>query len=95
MKKTVLKWVLSSTVLFAAGGAMACGGAASGKHIGEVTAMNSEGKTFTIRDMESRKAITFQANPEIITAVQENKGTVMVNYEENDEGALVAVGVTF
>lgn len=95
MNKLFLGAVLGSGLFLAVGSAFACGGAASGKHIGNVTAMDSGSKTFTIQDMESRRAITFNANAEIMAAVQDAKGTVMVNYEENDEGGLVAVGVTF
>ena len=84
------------TGLVLAGNAMACGGEASGKHIGNITAHNSGSNTFTIMDMQSQSPITFRANAEIMAAVQRNPSAqVMVNYEENDEGALQAIGITF
>ena len=93
------KHVVFAGFLFAlvtmSGSVLACGGENSGKHIGNITAVNQNGGTFTIRDMESNSPITFKANSEIMTAVTGASGHVMVNYEENDEGALVAVGVTF
>lgn len=94
-KKTLFIIALMVTFLAASGSVFACGGANSGKHIGNVTAVNKAGSTFTIRDMESQSAITFKANSEIMSAIGDARGHVMVNYEENDEGALVALGVTF
>ena len=75
---------------------LACGGMASGKHKGDVVAVDSGAKTFTIRDAETRSPITFSANDEIVSAVaKSNDATVMVNFEETAEGGLRAVGVTF
>jgi len=95
-KKTGLLTLTSALVLLTSSAVFACGGENSGKHIGQVTSINGTGKTFTIMDMESRMNITFNANAEIMAAVKKNpNGNIMVNYEENDEGALRAMGVTF
>ncbi|NOY72007.1 MAG: hypothetical protein GXP14_06470 [Gammaproteobacteria bacterium] len=75
--------------------AIACGGAESGKHIGQVLSMNSSSGTFTIQDAETNKAITFNADADILTNIKGANGRVMVNYEENDEGALVATSIAF
>ncbi len=90
------KQILGGILMFGlAASAWACGGENSGKHIGSVVSVDKAGKVFTIRDMEKRSAITFQANDDIISAVSGRSGPVMVNYEETEDGSLRAVGVTF
>lgn len=91
MKKTLFAAMISAG-LIGAPAAMACGGANSGKHMGEIVAINDA--SFTIRDAETGSPKTFAANAEIINGIQKVSGAVMVNYEETDEGALQAVGVT-
>jgi len=93
MKQLITIALLSLALI--SGQVLACGGEASGKHIGNITHVDPENSTFTIRDMESASPITFIANDEILAAVQKARGSVMVNYEEDEEGSLVAVGVTF
>jgi len=94
-KKTLIQAIVILSLALVSASAFACGGANSGKHIGNITAVNKSGKTFTIRDMESSSAITFKANDEIMAGINGAGGQIMVNYEEDDEGSLVAVGVTF
>lgn len=95
VKKLIQTSALVVILGFTANAAMACGGEASGKHIGSMLQVNADKSTFTIRDMETNSPITFNANQEIMSEVQKASGRVMVNYEENDEGALVATGVAF
>jgi len=80
-------FILGSSVIWA------CGGEASGKHIGSV--MKVSKTSFTIKDAETNSPITFNASADIMKEVKSADGRIMVNYEENDEGALNAVGVTF
>ena len=94
-KKSLFILGLAICLLAASGAVFACGGANSGKHIGSVTSVDKSGSTFTIRDMESNSPMTFKANGEIMANIGGANGTVMVNYEEDEEGSLVAVGVTF
>jgi len=75
--------------------AFACGGADSGKHIGSMLNINAENSTFTIRDMESNAPITFNASTDIMKQVKKANGQIMVNYEEDDDGSLVATSVAF
>lgn len=84
---------LASALLIASTSIWACGGEASGKHIGSVMKVNNS--SFTIRDAETNSPITFNASADIMSEVKSASGRIMVNYEENDEGALNAVGVTF
>lgn len=72
----------------------ACDGAGPSTHIGNVVSVDSAKKTFTITDAQLRMPITFMASTDIIDALKEAKGSVMVNYQE-DGDALTAVGVTF
>lgn len=95
IKKFLLTSSLAVLLGFSASAAWACGGDASGKHIGSVLKVNAGNSTFTIRDMETNSPITFNANSEIMAEIKNASGRIMVNYEENDEGALVATGVAF
>jgi hypothetical protein len=73
----------------------ACDGAGKSTHIGSLMSVNAAGKTFTIKDAQLNSPITFVASAEIIQALNDAKGSIMVNYEEQDNGKLTAVGVTF
>jgi hypothetical protein len=95
LKKHLVSAVLGGLLIGVASGAMACGGANSGKHIGNITSIDKNKSTFSIKDMESQKTLTFKANNDIMSVLKTASGNVMVNYEEDDEGALKAVGVTF
>ena len=95
IKKTLSIALLASAALFSASAVFACGGEASGKHMGSMMNVNASKSTFTIRDAETSSPITFNADADIMKEVQGASGRIMVNYEENDEGALKAVGVTF
>ena len=50
---------------------------------------------FNIRDMESNAPITFNASTDIMKQVKKANGQIMVNYEEDDDGSLVATSVAF
>ncbi|MDH5324025.1 MAG: hypothetical protein OEZ68_18845 [Gammaproteobacteria bacterium] len=73
----------------------ACDAAGPSTHIGNVLSVDAGKKTFTIRDAQSNSPITFAASNEIIDGLKGAKGSVMVNYEDSDDGGLKAVGVTF
>ena len=75
--------------------AWACDGAGKSTHIGSLMSVNAADKTFTIRDAQLNSPITFVASGEIIQALNDAKGSIMVNYEEQENGKLTAVGVTF
>jgi len=87
--------LVAVAAIFTSSALFACGGEASGKHMGSMMKVNTAKSTFTIRDAETGSPITFNADDEIMAEVKGENGRIMVNYEENDEGALVAVGVTF
>jgi hypothetical protein len=92
MKKLVIAAAMSVAAMMSAN-VMACGGDGSGQHIGKVTNVNTAEHTFTIMDMESRSPMTFNASAHIMKVVQKAGGPVQVHYEEDDDGALQAVGV--
>jgi len=87
--------LLLSLTLFVPVSVLACSGAGEYKHVGLVTMVNAESKTFTIKDAETSSPITFFANEEILKGLKGFKGRVLVNYEEDVGGDLKAVGVTF
>ena len=74
--------------------AFACGGDASGKHIGKVTSVDAGKSTFTIRDAETRAPITFTASKAMLSKAKSADGNIMVNYEENADGRLEAMGIS-
>ena len=77
-----------------AGSALACGPEASKTHMGKLVNIDPAHKSFTIQDAQTNHPITFAANGEIINGLQGYAGSLMVNYEQTDNG-LKAVGVTF
>ncbi len=93
MKNFLISSALAVFLGLAANGVMACGGEESGKHIGSVLKVNADNSTFTIRDAETNSPITFSASKDIMKEVGQASGRVVINYEEDDEGALVAVGI--
>ena len=85
---------LLTASLFVSGTALACDSMGTNKHMGQLMSVDNTQKTFTIRDAQSQSPVTFTANNEILTGLKEASGSIMVNYEETDDG-LNAVGVTF
>jgi hypothetical protein len=88
LKKIIL--IVSICVLASYQGVFACGD--GNKHMGKVTAVNEESKTFTIMDMELQKPITFSAADNILKEAAGSSSTVTVTYEEKD-GELIALEI--
>ena len=95
LKKSLVICSLASLLLLASSGVFACGGEASGKHIGSVLDVNTSNSTFTIKDAETNSPITFKATANIMNEVSQASGRIMVNYEEDDEGSLNATAIAF
>ena len=93
--RTLLASALLLGSLFISSAALACDAAGPSTHMGKLMSVDAGKKTFTIRDAQSSGPITFAATDEIITGLKGFAGSLMVNYEESDEGGLNAVGVTF
>jgi hypothetical protein len=81
--------------LMGSGSALACDGMGPSAHMGQLMSVDAASHTFTIRDAQSSSAITFAANEEILNGLKGYAGSLMVNYQETDDGGLKAVGVTF
>jgi len=90
MRKILLIVAICSLVSYQT--AFACGGAGDHKHIGMVTAIDEQMKTFTIMDMELRKPITFSAVADILGKAASATSAVTVTYEEKD-GQLIAIEI--
>lgn len=94
MKNYLLTLALTGALLMPLS-SWACDAAGPSTHIGNLMSVDATGKTFTIRDAQSNSPISFSVKDDSIMAGLKNaKGSIMVNYEENDSG-LTAVGVTF
>lgn len=96
MKKiTLLTTTLLLGTLFGASAAQACEAMGPSTHMGSLMSVDATKHTFTIRDAQSSSPITFVASKEIITSLKGFAGNLMVNYKDNGDGGLNAVGVTF
>jgi len=92
---TLIKSMVLAVLIAVPGTLWACDAAGKQTHIGNITAVDASAKSFTIRDAQTQSLITFAANNEIMSNLKEAKGSIMVNYEEAEDGNLNAVGVTF
>ncbi|MDX8392737.1 MAG: hypothetical protein R8K53_09280 [Mariprofundaceae bacterium] len=85
---------VASLAVFSATPALACSAAGPGKHVGQVSAVDSKARTFTIMDAETGKPIVFAASASILKNAAQAKGSVMVSYKKaNDK--LVAQDIHF
>lgn len=94
-KRIILITTLFLGTLFGASAIQACDSMGPSTHMGNLMSVDAAKHTFTIRDAQSSNPITFVATQEIITGLKGFAGSLMVNYEENDDGGFKAVGVTF
>lgn len=98
MKQITLTTTLLLTMLIggllSSGTALACSSAGPTTHIGQLLNLDTNNKTFSIRDAKTQKVLTFTANNEIITGLEGFAGNLMVSFQEGENG-LTAVGVTF
>jgi hypothetical protein len=69
--------------------AMACKAAGKDKHVGVIIDLNDKAGTFTVKDEETEKPITFQATPAQLEELKK-KYHVIVSYKEQD-GKLIAL----
>ena len=94
-KFSLVKSTVLAALLVVPGTLWACDAAGPSTHIGNITAVDTSTKSFTIRDAQTQSLITFAANTEILRSLKDSSGSIMVNYEEVEGGNLKAVGVTF
>ena len=75
--------------------AWACSSQGPNRHVGTVLEVDQDAKTFTLRDVETRKPITFRVD----TAVMENlrklapESYVIVEYRKVEDNGLIAISV--
>lgn len=91
--KSLIVSGISAMLIFSSSTLWACGGEESGKHIGNV--LKVQQSSFTIRDAETNRPITFNASAEVLNDIKSSNGRVVVNYKENEDGALNAISVAF
>ena len=94
-KFSLVKSTVLAALIAVPGALWACDAAGPSTHIGNITGVDTSTKSFTIRDAQTQSLITFAANTEILRSLKDSSGSIMVNYEEADNGSLKAVGVTF
>jgi len=69
----------------------ACKSAGPNTHVGSVTTIDADAKTFTIQDAETEQPMTFAATDTILRELKV-KDRVLVGYKE-EKGKMVAVDV--
>lgn len=85
--------VLLAAVLLTGGtAAVACEMAGENKHIGNIVAIDQDGKTFVILDAETRSEIRFLASAQTLSSLTVND-QVQVSYEKTADGDLVTMEV--
>lgn len=89
--KLILAVLILAIFLGSAVTTWACESAGPNKHIGSITAIDTQAKTFTLRDAETEQLITFEATEKILKSL-EVEDRVMVSYKE-ENGRLIAVDV--
>jgi len=94
-KRNLFSGIFLAGTMLASSAALACDAMGPATHMGPLMSVDASKPTFTIRDAQSSSPITFVATQEIITGLKGFAGSLMVNYEEADDGGLNAVGVTF
>ena len=72
--------------------AFACSAAGDNKHVGTVTSVDEQSKTFTIMDMEQQKPITFSAADNILEKASSASSVITVTFEEKD-GQITAIEI--
>lgn len=84
MKTGVTLVVALLTLLAAAGPAAACEMAGPNTHVGAVLTIDGSRAGFTLRDMQTRRPITFLASPELLAGVRVNDEIVVVYTPEGE-----------
>ncbi len=72
--------------------AQACDMAGPNAHVGMVIQMDPQAHTFTIRDAQTQRAITFKATPALLKRLSNTTNQVLVKYKK-DSGSLVATSI--
>jgi hypothetical protein len=75
---------LAMLLFFAAGPSLACDAAGPNTHVGVVTAVDAAKKTFTLKDAQTGKPLTFAATPEQLQGLRV-KDEVSVVYAAEGE----------
>lgn len=84
--------LLTTALLIGGGAAAACEIAGKNKHIGNIVAVDQDGKSFVILDAETRSEIRFIASRQTLASLAVND-QVQVSYEKTAEGDLVTLEV--
>jgi hypothetical protein len=86
--------VAAIAILAGPGAAWACSAAGDSTHIGMLTAVDVQAKSFTIIDAETSRPITFLSDDALLRDLKGAKGLIQVLYEE-DGDKLRAIDVRY
>lgn len=71
--------------MLVAGSAQACGDATEQVHVGKISQLDAGKNTFTLNDMETGKALTFAAAPDLLLKLATVTRPVSVKYSVKGE----------
>lgn len=85
MKKIYSVTFCVLAAMLGAGSAQACGDAMEQVHVGKISQLDTGKNTFTLNDMETGKALTFVATPELLLKLATVTRPVSVKYSVKGE----------
>ncbi len=85
---------LAATLAFAPLAGWACGMPGNKTHVGQLMAVDTKGKSFTIFDVQTASPITFMSDDTILKALENTRGMIQVKYEHVGD-ALRAVDISY
>jgi len=92
MRKIYGVTALAMAAILSSGSVLACGDAAEQVHVGKISQLDTGKSTFTLNDMETGKALTFAAAPELLLKLATVTRPVSVRYSVNG-GQMMAMSV--
>lgn len=84
----------AAAVLAAPVAAWACSAAEPNTHVGTLMAVDTDGKSFTILDMQTRGPITFLSDEAVLQRLKNVRGLIQVKFKD-DGNALRAVEILY
>ncbi|MFQ5469145.1 MAG: hypothetical protein ACE5EH_02435 [Gammaproteobacteria bacterium] len=93
MKQLTVSALLISFLTFFSINSFACSAMGPNTHVGNITAVDNDAKTFTIQDVETNKPITFHMNEKVMLSLTGASGQIVVRYSGEEKGNLIATSI--
>ncbi len=89
----IINTVLTLGLLLGTTASLACSAMGPNTHIGQVLSLDRDARTLTIRDAETQRPITFVLNDKLLLKAASARGQVIVHYNGEDGGRLIATDI--